>query len=135
MDAQQRALAQKCLEGAEGGAMTFPEIVAALTQGGFEGYAVDLRRAVTVYYLPNGEALELPSHRADCAVSEAFDSGALQDAIREAQQLIPGYTYDGFCLKARAAGCAGYMVSFPGRRVLYFGRTAETHTELFPSVS
>jgi hypothetical protein len=31
-----------------------------------------------------------------------------------------------------AAGCAGYIVSFLGRRVVYFGRTAETHVEHFP---
>ena len=34
--------------------------------------------------------------------------------------------------KVMAAGCAGYMVSFLGKRVLYFGRTAETHVEHFP---
>lgn len=53
-------------------------------------------------------------------------------AIREAQALVPGYTYKGFCAKARAAGCAGYIVSFLGRAV-YFGRTAETLTEPFPT--
>jgi hypothetical protein len=26
----------------------------------------------------------------------------------------------------------GYLVSFPGRRVLYFGRTGETHAEHLP---
>jgi hypothetical protein len=30
------------------------------------------------------------------------------------------------------AGCAGYIVSFSGRRVVYVGRTAEVHTEYFP---
>mgnify|MGYP000402610447 CR=1 FL=1 len=34
--------------------------------------------------------------------------------------------------KAKAAGCAGYMVSFLGKRVVYFGRTAEVHVEHFP---
>ena len=52
--------------------------------------------------------------------------------VREAQANAPGYTYAGFCRKVTARGCAGYMVSFPGARVLYFGRTAETHLELFP---
>lgn len=32
----------------------------------------------------------------------------------------------------KALGCAGYIVSFIGRRVLHFGRTAETHVEHFP---
>ena len=34
--------------------------------------------------------------------------------------------------RAKRAGCAGYLVSFPGRRAVYFGRTGETHVELFP---
>jgi hypothetical protein len=41
--------------------------------------------------------------------------------------------YKGFCEKVLAAGCAGYIVSLAGRRAVYFGRTAETHVELFPS--
>ncbi|MEQ8934722.1 MAG: hypothetical protein RIE56_02890, partial [Amphiplicatus sp.] len=57
----------------------------------------------------------------------------MQAAIREAQQQAPGYTYKGFCKKAADAGCAGYVVSFSGRRALYFGRTAETHVEHFPN--
>ena len=52
--------------------------------------------------------------------------------MREAQANAPGYTYLGFCSKVRAAGCAGYLVSFLGKRVVYYGRTAETHVELFP---
>ena len=57
----------------------------------------------------------------------------MQAAIREAQQQVPGYTYKGFCEKAVLAGCAGYVVSFSGRRALYVGRTAETHVEHFPN--
>ncbi len=45
---------------------------------------------------------------------------------------MPGYTYRGFCEKAAAAGCAGYLVSFSGRRALYFGRDGATHVEPFP---
>jgi uncharacterized protein YbcV (DUF1398 family) len=45
---------------------------------------------------------------------------------------LPDYTYQGFCAKAAKAGGAGYMVSFSGKRVLYYGRTGETHTEYFP---
>jgi uncharacterized protein YbcV (DUF1398 family) len=56
----------------------------------------------------------------------------VKDAVQEAKDMVPGYTYHGFCQKAARAGCAGYLVSIPGRRVLYFGRTGETHTEYFP---
>ena len=61
MDAQQARLAQRCLDAAEGNTMTFPQIVAALTEGGFESYGVDLRRAVATYYLPSGESVEVPT--------------------------------------------------------------------------
>ena len=133
MNAQQRLLAQRCLDGAEGNTMTFPEIVAALTDGGFESYTADFRRGVCTYYLSTGESVEVSMHQVDIAVSSAFDLVALKAAIKEAQNLVPGYTYRGFCAKAKAAGCAGYIVSFSGRRAMYFGRTAEVHTEHFPS--
>jgi uncharacterized protein YbcV (DUF1398 family) len=135
MNAQQKTLARKCLDAAEGNTMTFPQIIVALMEGGFEGYTVDLRRSVAIYYLPTGSSVELPLHKADGEVRDTFDAVALQSAIREAQQLVAGYTYKGFCIKAKAAGCAGYMVSFSGRRAVYFGRTAETHLEVFPSGS
>lgn len=132
MNAQQTAIARQCLEGAEGDTMTFPQIVGTLMEAGFESYLVDLRRAVATYYLPGDESIELPTHTTQIAVGAAFDAGALGAAIREAQTLAPGYTYKGFCAKAKAAGCAGYIISFSGRRAVYFGRTAETHIEHFP---
>lgn len=135
MNAQQQTLAQNCLEAAENNTKTFPEIVGALIAGGFESYTVDYRRATATYYLPTGESVELAAHKADQDVGEVFDTQALQGAIREAQTLAAGYTYKGFCAKAKAAGCVGYMVSFMGRRAVYFGRTGETHVELFPSAS
>lgn len=61
-----------------------------------------------------------------------FNQTAIKDAIREAQTEAPGYTYQGFCAKVTGAGCAGYFVSLPGKRVLYYGRAGETHTEYFP---
>jgi uncharacterized protein YbcV (DUF1398 family) len=132
MNAQQATLVRKCLEGAEQDSMTFPEIVAALMDGGFEGYMVDYRRATASYYLPSGESIELATHGSDLAVGETFDPVALKAAICEAQALAPDYTYKGFSQKVTAAGCAGYIVSFTGRRALYFARTAETHVEHFP---
>lgn len=127
-----RDLARTCLEGAEAGAMDFPQIVGALMAAGFDGYAVDLRRGTTAYYLQSGEAVELASAHGTGAVAERWDEAAVRAAIRDAQAQVPGYTYLRFCARLSAAGCAGYVVSFLGRRVLYFGRTAETHTEHFP---
>lgn len=115
--------------------MTFPQIVGRLMDEGFEGYAIDLRRATAIYYLPDGESIELPTHKTDVPVAPAFDAGPIQAAVKEAQLLAPGYSYRGFCRKAASAGCAGYIVSFSGRRVLYIGRTAETHVEYFPDAA
>ena len=133
MNEHQKAAAGACLEAAEGNAMAFPQIVGALMEAGFESYAIDFRRATATYYLPDGESIELPAHRVDASIAPAFDTAGMQAAIREAQQQAPGYTYKGFCEKAVLAGCAGYIVSFSGRRALYVGRTAETHVERFPN--
>ncbi len=132
MNDHQRSIAKACLDGAENGSMAFPEIVGTLMGEGFESYLVDYRRCVAIYYLPDGDSVELPTHRIDVPVAPHFDARAIQAAIREAQQLALGYTYLGFCCKTAAAGCAGYLVSFSGRRALYFGRTGETHVEQFP---
>lgn len=133
MDDRRQAAAKACLDGAEANTMTFPQIVGTLMREGFEGYMIDFRRAVAIYYLPDGDSVEISTHRVDAPVAPTFDVVPIQAAIREAQQLVPGYTYGGFCQKVASAGCAGYIVSFSGRRVLYFGRTAETHVEHFPN--
>ncbi len=132
MDAQRKTIAQECKDGAENDTMTFPQIVGKLMEAGFESYAVDFRRQTAVYYMPDGDSVKFPIHEAEVPVAAAFDPKAIQAAIGEAQALVPGYTYRGFCAKVMAAGCAGYMVSFSGKRVVYFGRTAETHVEHFP---
>jgi uncharacterized protein YbcV (DUF1398 family) len=133
MDSNKTAAAAACLAGAETGTMTFPQIVAMLMQAGFESYAVDFRRATATYYLPDGDSIVLPMHKVDVPIAQAFDAGPIQAAIRDAQRLVPDYTYKGFCSRVASAGCAGYIVSFSGRRALYLGRTAETHVEPFPS--
>lgn len=132
MNANWKDIARDTLIGAEADTMSFPEGVRLLMQAGFDGYAVDFRRSVRTYYRPDGEVYDLETKPARAAVARSFDVAAVKNAIRAAQALVPGYTYEGFCEKVAAAGCAGYFVSFPGRRVLYYGRTGETHTEYFP---
>jgi uncharacterized protein YbcV (DUF1398 family) len=132
VDSKNQEIARQCLDGAESGTMTFPQIVGTLIGAGFDGYLVDFRRGLAAYYLRDGEDLELPTHLSDVAVAAEFNVDVVRAAIREAQALVPGYTYNGFCDKVKRGGCAGYLVSFLGRRGLYFGRTGETHTEYFP---
>jgi uncharacterized protein YbcV (DUF1398 family) len=124
--------AQKCLSAAYEGTLDFPTIVRTLVEAGFEGYEVDYRRGKTIYFASSGESVELAMPTTAGAVAAEFKAGLVEQAVREAQNKVLGYTYPGFCTKVKAAGCAGYMVSFPGKRVLYFGRTAETHVEHFP---
>jgi uncharacterized protein YbcV (DUF1398 family) len=132
MDTRLTKIAQTCLEGSETNSMTFPQIVETLMREGFESYAIDFRRASATYYLADGDSVVLPTHGAEVPIADALEIATVRAAIREAQQLVPGYTYAGFCAKVMAAGCAGYIVSILGRRVVYFGRTAETHIEHFP---
>jgi uncharacterized protein YbcV (DUF1398 family) len=132
MNRNLQEMAQATMEGAETDTMTFPQSVRILTEAGFDGYAVDYRRATRIYYMPDGEALDLGMKWEPAPVAERFDAAAIKQALREAQALVPGYSYKGFCAKVAEAGCAGYLVSLTGKRVLYYGRTGETHTEYFP---
>jgi uncharacterized protein YbcV (DUF1398 family) len=125
-------IAQECLDAAYNGTKSFPEIVGNLIENGFESYRIDYMRHVATYFLSDNSSFELPLPNNDTAVTKTFDAANVQAAIKEAQQQVEGYTYKGFCEKITNAGCAGYIVSFLGKRVLYFGRTAETHVEYFP---
>lgn len=132
MTPAQKETACACLRGAEDNTMTFPEIVQTLMQAGFESYSIDFRRARAIYYLRDGQSVEHPIYESGSVV-ENFDAAAVREAIREAQRPVPGYSYNGFCKKVMKAGCAGYFVSFAGRRAVYIGRTADIHVEHFPS--
>jgi uncharacterized protein YbcV (DUF1398 family) len=132
MTPEQKLAAVTCLNAAETDALDFPAIVGQLIEAGFVSYTVDLRRARCIYYLPDGDSIELPLHAAVAGVSAEVNAAALRAAILQAQTKTAGYTYAGFCRKIAAAGCSGYTVSFTGRRAVYSGRTAEMHVELFP---
>lgn len=132
MNAQQKTIAQKCLSASYNATMDFPSIVKTLIENGFESYIVDYRRGTTTYYLPDGDSVELLNVETESMVSAAFSPEIVEANVRQAQANAPGYTYRGFCTAVKAAGCAGYIVSFSGKRVVYFGRTAETHVEHFP---
>jgi uncharacterized protein YbcV (DUF1398 family) len=132
MHAGKIAIAQACLDAAHHDTMTFPEIIGRLMAAGFEGYAIDFRARAATYYMADGGSMALGLPDPGAPIAAAFDAAIVKEAIGEAQRQVPGYSYRGFCKKVAAAGCAGYQVSFTGRRVLYYGRTAETHVEQFP---
>ena len=133
MNEQLTATAKASLDAAYDGTQDFPSIVRALIEAGFEGYDVDYRRGTSTYFLPSGASVQVALPTSSAPVAAVFLANEVASAVREAQTEAPGYTYAGFCAKVKAAGCAGYMVSFLGRRVVYFGRTGETHVEHFPT--
>jgi uncharacterized protein YbcV (DUF1398 family) len=132
MDAQQISIARTCLNAAFEESMAFPEIVSTLLKAGFESYVVDYRRGTTTYFLPDGDNVVLESRHSAGSVAPQFDPAGVAGQVKWAQANPPDYSYAAFCNNVKAFGCAGYIVSFSGRRVLYFGRTAETHVEHFP---
>lgn len=132
MNLEPRAIAERCSAAAYDGTLDFPAIVGALVEAGFEGYDVDYRCGNATYFLADGDHVRVTLPPSEGGVAPVFDASVVADAVREAQTQAPGYTYRGFCKKVKAAGCAGYMVSFLGKRVVYFGRTGETHVEHFP---
>jgi uncharacterized protein YbcV (DUF1398 family) len=132
MDAERISIAETCLNAAHDGSLSFPEIVRKLIAAGFEGYTVDYRRKSQTYYLPDGDSVTIDMPPSAGNVAAAFDATEVERLVRWAQANPADYSYVAFSEKAKAAGCAGYLVSFLGRRVVYFGRTAETHVEYFP---
>ena len=132
MDAQRVSIAKNCLNAAYDKTMAFPDIVGMLIKSGFEGYVVDYRCNTTTYFLPDGGSVVLENHQSEGAVAAQFDQPGVAAQVKWAQSNPPDYSYAAFCKNVKEFGCAGYIVSFSGRRVLYFGRTAETHVERFP---
>lgn len=133
MNAERISVAKACLDAAHDGSLSFPQIVGELIDAGFEGYTVDYRRNCQSYYTPEGDSLVLDMGPSTAAVAPVFDEAGVEALVRWAQTGPADYSYRSFSEKVKAAGCAGYLVSFSGKRVVYFGRTAETHVEHFPN--
>lgn len=132
MDVEQTTAAHACLRAAHEGTLSFPEIAARLTAAGFEGYLVDYRRNVQTFYLPDGDSIAFDMAPLAGPIAQRFDAREVGRLVAWAQSDSKDYSYVAFCNDVKAAGCAAYLVSFLGRRVVYLGRTAETHVEHFP---
>ena len=135
MDTKLEEIAREAAEAAATGTRDFGQILGLLMTSGFDGYLVDFRAATQTFYLPDGTAHAVSIHRTEGPLIESFDATVVREAIRQAQTKADGYTYHGFCKKVVRAGCAGYLVTFPGKRVVYFGRDGQTHTEFFPGAA
>ena len=110
--------------------ITFPEVVQALAKAGVERYHADLVVATRTYFMPDG-AFEVVESRVPSGAAPAdLDLAAVADAVAAIQS--GAIQYREFCARITAAGCVGYLVSLIGRRVIYYGRTGDSHTEWFP---
>ena len=113
------------------GSIPFPEVVRRLLETGVEYYHVDYVALQKTYYSASGEIIktsinyeELPS------VASEFNLEGLRAAILDSQQ--NGQHYRDFTKRAMKAGIQGYIAFLRGKRVTYWGRGGDQHTEWFP---
>jgi uncharacterized protein YbcV (DUF1398 family) len=130
MDANIKAVIAECTEASDAERITFSEVVAKLTQADVERYHADLVRSERTHYLPNGETDVRPAHAVKTVPAKEFSAAGIDAAVRAIQ--AGKIQYREFCERIAAAGCVGYFVSLTGRRAVYYGRTGESHAEMFP---
>lgn len=130
MDSKITAILRECSRASDEERTTFPEVVAALGVAGVERYHTDLVRGETTYYFPDGTTERVEAR--PCRLPPALDFSAegVASAVRAIQS--GAIRYGGFCERVLRAGCAGWTVSLLGRRVVYYGRGGDSHTEWFP---
>ena len=113
------------------GSIPFPEVVRRLIETGVEYYYVDYVALRTCFYNATGDAVTTPiSYEGLPAVAADFDATGLRAAILDSQR--HGQHYRDFTRRAMAAGVQGYIAFLRGRRVTYWGRGGDQHTEWFP---
>ncbi len=129
MDARAKEVAREMTRASDQERITFPEVVKALMDVGVERYHADLVCSNKTYYVPDG-GFEVVACHPIRQPAPSFSAKGVEDAVRAIQSLSIGYGE--FCERIAAAGCVGYLVSFVGRRAVYYGRTGDSHVEWFP---
>ena len=130
MDQQAKDVVIECTKASDEERITFAEVVKALMQVGVERYHADLLRAERTYYMPGGDSERVMGHAIKSEPAKPFSGSGVQAAVHAIQG--GQIQYREFCERVAAAGCVGYIVSMAGRRAVYYGRTGETHVEMFP---
>jgi uncharacterized protein YbcV (DUF1398 family) len=116
------------------GTMPFSEIVRCLLGTGVEYYHVDYVALRTTFYSATGDFVSTPIPFEQLpVVALDFDEGRLKTAILDSQR--HGQAYRDFTRRAIEAGVQGYMAFLRGKRVTYWGRGGEQHTEWFPGAA
>jgi uncharacterized protein YbcV (DUF1398 family) len=111
--------------------MSFPEVVGQLLAAGVEYYHVDYVGLRKTFYSADGDAVVTSiNYEGLPSVAGDFDVAALRVDIRDSQ--LNGQNYRDFTRRAMTAGVQGYFAFLRGKRVTYFGRQGDQHTEWFP---
>jgi uncharacterized protein YbcV (DUF1398 family) len=114
------------------GTMSFPEVVSQLLAAGVEYYHVDYVGMRKTFYSAGGDAVVTPiNYEGLLLVAADFDAAALRADILDSQQ--HNQRYRDFTRRAMEAGVQGYFAFLRGKRVTYFGRQGDQHTEWFPN--
>jgi uncharacterized protein YbcV (DUF1398 family) len=130
MDVHVREMLCECSRMSDEGSKPFGELVMTLIDVGVERYHADLVRSEKTYHLTNGESEVVPNEPIGVAPAAAFSAKEVEAAVRAVQ--AGSIRYKAFCEQVLVAGCVGYIVSMAGRRVVYYGRTGDSHVEWFP---
>ena len=116
------------------GSLPFPDIVHNLIDAGVEYYHVDYVLLQITFYGTHAAPIVVPlSFEGLPAVALDFDGPALRQAILDSQQ--KGQKFREFSQRAMRAGVQGYLAFLRGKRVAYFGRQGDQHTEWFPGAN
>lgn len=125
-----KSVIEACTRGSDEERMSFPEVIQNLHAVGVERYHADLVRGEKTFYLPAGDSIVVEAAPLHSQPASAFSATDTQAAVRAIQGQQIGYKE--FCERIAAAGCTSYIVSLVGRRVVYFGRSAESFVEPMP---
>lgn len=113
------------------GAMSFPDVVARLLETGVESYHVDYVSRRKTFYGADGDTVSTPIDYENLPpVAAEFSLEGLRAAIADSQR--NGQKYRDFTRRVMEAGVQGYIAFLRGKRVTYWGRTGDQHTEWFP---
>ncbi len=116
------------------GTMSFPEVVSRLIPAGVEYYHVDYVGMRKTFYSADGDVVvTLITYEGLPPVAADFDVETLRAVILDSQQR--GQKYRDFTRRAMEAGVQGYIAFLRGKRVTYWGRGGDQHTEWFPGAA
>lgn len=131
MTPKQIAIVQETAALSHASKIDFREAVRRLVAEGVERYHVDYSRTETTFYNTDGQSLVVPMRLPPHEIAAKFSVEGVAAAVRQSQR--GEHTYADFLAKTASAGCVGYFAQLSGRRVIYFGRDGDMHTEHFPA--